>query len=89
MTNSERARREFTLTWTLDGPPAEVFRAWTDPDHLEWFYNAEYPVPTEPIELDLRVGGVCPTRSSCSPGEQPAAGRSSTPPGSTTARSSP
>ncbi len=58
MTNSERTRREFTLTWTLDAPPADVFQAWTDPDHLDWFYNDEFPVPTEPIELDLRVGGV-------------------------------
>jgi uncharacterized protein YndB with AHSA1/START domain len=57
MTNNERAR-EFTLTWTLDAPPAEVFRAWTDPDHLDWFYNDEHPTPTQPIELDLRVGGV-------------------------------
>jgi uncharacterized protein YndB with AHSA1/START domain len=58
MTNTEHATREFTLTWTLDAPPADVFRAWTDPDHLDWFYNDAQPVPAEPIELDLRVGGV-------------------------------
>jgi uncharacterized protein YndB with AHSA1/START domain len=57
MMNSDRARREFTLTWTLDAPPTEVFQAWTDPDHLDWFYNDAQPTPTEPIELDLRVGG--------------------------------
>jgi uncharacterized protein YndB with AHSA1/START domain len=51
-------QREFTLTWTLDAPPADVFRAWTDPDQLGWFYNDNNPVPPEPIELDLRVGGV-------------------------------
>jgi len=51
-------RRDFTLTWTLDSPPAEVFRAWTDPDHLDWFYNDRNAVPDDPIELDLRVGGV-------------------------------
>ena len=39
MTNTEHATREFTLTWTLDAPPADVFQAWTDPDHLDWFYN--------------------------------------------------
>jgi uncharacterized protein YndB with AHSA1/START domain len=50
--------RVFTLTWTLDAPAADVFRAWTDPDHLDWFYNDAMPVPAEPIELDLRVGGV-------------------------------
>jgi uncharacterized protein YndB with AHSA1/START domain len=50
--------RAFTLTWTLDAPPADVFRAWTDPEQLGWFYNDAMPVPAEPIELDLRVGGV-------------------------------
>src|SRR5262245_23308654 len=50
--------RDFTLTWTLDAPPADVFRAWTDPEHLGWFYNDRQPIPTNPIELDLRVGGV-------------------------------
>ncbi len=58
MTNNDRARRDFTLTWTLDAPPADVFQAWTDPGHLDWFYNDGQPIPTEPIELDLRVGGV-------------------------------
>jgi uncharacterized protein YndB with AHSA1/START domain len=58
MTTSDPSSREFTLTWTLDAPRAEVFRAWTDPDRLDWFYNDAYPVPPEPIELDLRVGGV-------------------------------
>jgi uncharacterized protein YndB with AHSA1/START domain len=58
MTNATRTRRDFTLTWTLDAPPAQVFRAWTDPDHIDWFYNPEQPLPSEPIELDLRIGGV-------------------------------
>jgi uncharacterized protein YndB with AHSA1/START domain len=49
---------DFTLTWTLDAPPADVFRAWTDPEQLGWYYNPEYPVPAAPIELDLAVGGV-------------------------------
>jgi uncharacterized protein YndB with AHSA1/START domain len=57
MTSKEQDRTEFTLTWTLDGPPASVFQAWTDPDHLDWFYNDAQPRPDEPIELDLRVGG--------------------------------
>jgi uncharacterized protein YndB with AHSA1/START domain len=57
MTNTDRLQRDFTLTWMLDAPPAEVFRAWTDPDRLHWFYNDDNPVPTEPIEVDLRVGG--------------------------------
>ena len=49
--------REFTLTYTLDSHAAEVFRAWTDPEHLDWFYNDAQPRPTEPAEVDLRVGG--------------------------------
>jgi uncharacterized protein YndB with AHSA1/START domain len=57
MTSTDRARRDFTLTWTLDASPAEVFRAWTDPERLGWFYNPDNPIPSEPIELDLRVGG--------------------------------
>ena len=57
MTNTDHTRRDFTLTWTLDASPSEVFRAWTDPDHLDWFYNDNNPIPSDPIELDLRVGG--------------------------------
>ncbi len=57
MTTMDTQEREFTLTWMLDAQPTEVFRAWTDPDHLHWFYNEQQPVPAEPIELDLRVGG--------------------------------
>jgi uncharacterized protein YndB with AHSA1/START domain len=58
MTTTDSTRRDFTLSWMLEAPPAEVFRAWTDPDHLGWFYNPANPVPSDPIELDLRVGGV-------------------------------
>ena len=57
MTN-DSTPHEFTLSWTLDAPPAQVFRAWTDPEHLKWFYNEHQPIPDEPIEVDLRVGGV-------------------------------
>lgn len=58
MTTIARTNREFTLTWTFDTPPEEVFRAWTDPGRLQWFYNPDQPIPSDPIELDLRVGGV-------------------------------
>ena len=48
MTDTEPTPREFTLTWTLDASPAEVFRAWTDPEHLQWFYNDNNPIPPDP-----------------------------------------
>jgi uncharacterized protein YndB with AHSA1/START domain len=54
----DRQSRSCTLSWTLDATPAEVFRAWTEPDHLRWYYNDAQPEPTDPIEVDLRVGGV-------------------------------
>jgi uncharacterized protein YndB with AHSA1/START domain len=57
MSTTEQTPRDFTLTWTLDAAPADVFEAWTDPDQLDWYYNPDQPIPTEPIELDLRVGG--------------------------------
>ena len=47
----------FTLSWRFDAPRDRVFRAWTDPEHLGWFFNDEQPAPEEPIEVDLRVGG--------------------------------
>jgi uncharacterized protein YndB with AHSA1/START domain len=56
MTNTA-VTHSFTLDWVLDAPPAQVFRAWTDPEHLGWFYNPDNPIPAEPVELDLRVGG--------------------------------
>jgi uncharacterized protein YndB with AHSA1/START domain len=58
MTSTDAAQRDFTLTWVLEASAADVFRAWTDPDRLGWYYNPAHPVPAEPIELDLRVGGV-------------------------------
>jgi len=57
MTTMDRTDREFTLAWTLEAEPAQVFRAWTDPARLGWLYNPEQPTPTDPIEVDLRVGG--------------------------------
>jgi uncharacterized protein YndB with AHSA1/START domain len=57
MTSTDVAR-DFTLTWTLDAPAETVFGAWTDPERLGWYFNPTQPIPDEPIELDLRVGGV-------------------------------
>jgi uncharacterized protein YndB with AHSA1/START domain len=47
--------RSFTITRTLDAPPALVFGAWTDPEHLGWFFSG-HGEPEAP-EVDLRVGG--------------------------------
>ena len=55
MTNTA-LKHSFTLNWILDAPPAEVFRAWTDPEHLGWFHNPDNPIPTEPIELRHHQG---------------------------------
>lgn len=49
--------REITVRRHFDVPAAAVFRAWTEPEHLEWFLNPEQPRPAQPIEVDLRVGG--------------------------------
>jgi uncharacterized protein YndB with AHSA1/START domain len=55
---TDEPQRHLTLRWMLDAPRADVFRAWTDPDHLQWFYNPAQPIPDDPIVVDLRVGGV-------------------------------
>jgi uncharacterized protein YndB with AHSA1/START domain len=47
----------YTLTWRFDASPERVFRAWTEPDLLGWFFNPSQPTPEEPVEVDLRVGG--------------------------------
>jgi uncharacterized protein YndB with AHSA1/START domain/uncharacterized glyoxalase superfamily protein PhnB len=49
--------RSFTLTRIFAAPRHAVFTAWTDPEHLAWFYNPDMPTPTTPIEVDLRLGG--------------------------------
>jgi uncharacterized protein YndB with AHSA1/START domain len=56
-TTTNDTTRDFTMTWMLDAAPAEVFRAWTDPEELQWFYNDHQPIPDTPIEVDLRIGG--------------------------------
>ncbi len=57
MTDYPTQNRSFTLTRILAAPRHAVFTAWTDPEHLAWFYNPAMPMPTAPIEVDLRVGG--------------------------------
>ena len=57
MTDYPTQDRSFTLTRILAASRHAVFTAWTDPEHLSWFYNPDMPTPTTPIEVDLRVGG--------------------------------
>jgi uncharacterized protein YndB with AHSA1/START domain len=49
--------RGFTLKRVLDAPRELVFQAWTDPEHLQWFFNDGQAIPPDPIVVDLRVGG--------------------------------
>lgn len=53
-----QTERSFTLTRNLQAPRRLVFKAWTDPEHLGWFYNPAMPTPASPIEVDLQVGGI-------------------------------
>ncbi|HTM77320.1 MAG TPA: SRPBCC domain-containing protein [Devosia sp.] len=56
MQASYALKRGFALKRIFDAPPDVVFRAWTDPTFLGWFFNPgmEHDVP---ISVDLRVGG--------------------------------
>lgn len=56
MTATYDISRGFTIARTINATPAEVFRAWTDPDHLGWFINPAMP-PPGPAEVDLRPDG--------------------------------
>lgn len=47
----------FTLTWRFDAAPERVYRCWTEPALLGWFFNPDQPMPSEATEVDLRVGG--------------------------------
>ena len=49
--------RVFTLKRVLDAPRDLVFQAWTDPERLQWFFNDTRAIPSDPIVVDLRVGG--------------------------------
>jgi uncharacterized protein YndB with AHSA1/START domain len=57
MVTTNKLERGFTLTRILDAPRDLVFQAWTDPGHLQWFFNDGVTIPPDPIVVDLRVGG--------------------------------
>lgn len=46
----------FALTRMLDAPRDLVFRAWTEPEQLRWFF-ADGVGEGDAVEVDLRVGG--------------------------------
>lgn len=49
--------REFTIRRRFAAPRRAVYRAWTEPALLTWFFNPDQPRPDEPIQVDLREGG--------------------------------
>lgn len=63
---------DLVLERVVDVPPALVWRAWTEPEHLKrWFTPA--PWQTVACEIDLRPGGVFSTTMRSPEGEvQPA-----------------
>jgi len=48
--------REFSIVRTLHASPERVYRAWTEPEHLTWFFSDPAGDNAAP-EVDLRVGG--------------------------------
>ena len=56
MTTPTTHARSFTLTRLLPAPREAVFRAWTEPDQLDWFAGATQTAE-HPTTVDLRPGG--------------------------------
>ena len=59
------ARKEFTITRTLDAPREAVWRAWTDPAlAAQWWHPHEVVTPPDSARLDgatsVVVQQVCP-----------------------------
>jgi uncharacterized protein YndB with AHSA1/START domain len=43
---------------TFDASPAEVWRAWTDPEQLaQWWGPHDFHTPVASVDVDLRPGG--------------------------------
>lgn len=60
MTQMSATRNGFTIVRELDAPRELVFQAWTDPDHLEWWFaatEAAANVERQNTSVDLQVGG--------------------------------
>lgn len=65
--------REFTIHRALGARREQVYRAWTDPEHLGWFLNPAFPTQ-ERIEVDPRPGGLWRMRMIVDPTIQYATG---------------
>lgn len=49
----------FTLQQIVDAPPAEVIRAFTEPEPFAaWFVAEGFRTPADRVELDVRPGGL-------------------------------
>jgi len=50
--------REVTITRVFDAPRELVWKAWTEPEHFQyWFGGPPYATPLEKISMDVRPGG--------------------------------
>jgi uncharacterized protein YndB with AHSA1/START domain len=48
----------FTLVRNFDATPAEIWRAWTDPDEAAmWWHPRGVSTPRDSVVIDARVGG--------------------------------
>jgi len=48
----------FTLVRNFDATPAEIWRAWTDPDEAAmWWHPRGVTTPRDSVVIDARVGG--------------------------------
>ena len=56
-TVEQRGDRELFIARTFDATPAQVFKAWTDPDAIKQWWGPR-TWPTVYCTIDLRVGGV-------------------------------
>jgi uncharacterized protein YndB with AHSA1/START domain len=52
----DRAARAIRLTRDLDASPAEIFEAWTKPEHVNCWWDADGE-PLTVCDIDLRPGG--------------------------------
>lgn len=56
--STPNAERGFTIVRDFDGTPADLWRAWTDPDiAARWWHPQEVVTPRESVQIDARVGG--------------------------------